>query len=91
MLLIVSEDNGPELSCYGDENVQTPNLDSLAAEGIRFQHAFVTHPVCSCSRSSILTGLYPHQNGQIGLATHKYAMFRQFPNRWPKCCARRMR
>ena len=69
------------LAATAIENVQTPNLDGLAAEGIRFQHAFVTHPVCSCSQQqAILTGLYPHQNGQIGLATHKYAMFRHFPN-----------
>jgi len=80
VLLIVSEDNGPELSCYGDKNVRTLHLDELASQGVRFEHAFVTHPVCSCSRSSILTGLYPHRNGQIGLATHKYAMFRDFPN-----------
>ena len=80
VLLIVSEDNGPELSCYGDNNVKTPNLDRLAAEGVLFQNAYITQAVCSPSRSSIFTGLYPHQNGQIGLATHKYAMYRKYPN-----------
>ena len=80
VLLIVSEDNGPELSCYGDPNVQTPHLDALARQGVRFQNAYVTLSVCSPSRSSIFTGLYPHQNGQLGLATHKYAMFEPFPN-----------
>ena len=80
VLLIVSEDNGPQLGCYGDRFVRTPHLDRLAASGVRFANAFVTHAVCSSSRSSILTGLYPHQNGQIALATHQYAMFRAFDN-----------
>ena len=75
VLLIVSEDNGPHLGCYGDLFVDTPHLDQLAAEGIRFSNAYTTQAVCSPARASILTGLYPHQNGQIGLATHKYAMF----------------
>ena len=79
ILLIVSEDNGPELGCYGDKYACTPNLDQLAAEGIRFETAYVTQAVCSPSRGSILTGLYPHQNGQIGLATHQFQMFREWP------------
>jgi N-sulfoglucosamine sulfohydrolase len=75
VLLIVSEDNGPELGCYGDRFARTPHLDHLAAEGARFEHAYVTQAGCSQSRSSILTGLYPHQNGQIALATHRFRMF----------------
>jgi N-sulfoglucosamine sulfohydrolase len=81
ILLIVSEDNGPELGCYGDPHARTPNLDRLASEGVLFENAFVPYSVCSPSRASFLTGLYPHQNGQIGLATHKFAMYReQTPN-----------
>ena len=80
VLLIVSEDNGAHLGCYGDRNVKTPHLDRLAAEGVRFERAFVTTASCSESRSSILTGLYPHQNGQIGLATHRYSMYPGVPN-----------
>ena len=75
VLLIVSEDNGPELGCYGDPYARTPNLDRLASEGVRFERAFVPYSVCSPSRAAFLTGLYPHQNGQIGLATHKFAMY----------------
>lgn len=75
--MIVSEDHCPTLGCYGDETVPTPHLDKLAARGVRFSRAFVTLAGCSQSRSSILTGLYPHQNGQIGLATHKYHMIRK--------------
>jgi len=80
VLLITSEDHGPHLSCYGDPNVRTPQLDRLASQGVRFANAYVTYSVCSPSRGSILTGLYAHQNGQIGLATHKFAMFRKWPN-----------
>ncbi len=80
ILLIVSEDNGPHLSCYGDSNVSTPHLDRLAAEGIRFTNAYTTQAVCSPGRASIHTGLYPHQNGQIGLATHRYFTFDGLPN-----------
>ena len=80
ILLIVSEDNGPELGCYGDPYVQTPVLDGLAEEGVRFENASVPYSVCSPSRACFLTGLYPHQNGQIGLATHKFAMYLEWPN-----------
>lgn len=81
ILLIVSEDNGPELGCYGDRSARTPNLDRLASQGMRFEHAFVPYSVCSPSRACFLTGLHAHQNGQIGLATHKFALYRDdIPN-----------
>ena len=75
ILLIVSEDNGPELGCYGDPYVKTPVLDRLAANGIRFNRAYVPQAGCSQSRAALLTGLYPHQNGQIGLATWKFRLY----------------
>ena len=75
ILLIVSEDNGPELGCYGEPFVQTPVLDRLAADGVRFQNAYVPQAGCSQSRAAFLTGLYPHQNGQIGLATWTFRMY----------------
>ena len=77
ILLIVSEDNGPELGCYGEATVQTPVLDKLAANGVRFENAYVPQAGCSQSRAALLTGLYPHQNGQIGLATWKFRMYRE--------------
>ena len=76
ILLIVSEDNGPELGCYGEPFVQTPVLDRLAADGVRFANAYVPQAGCSQSRAAYLTGLFPHQNGQIGLATWKFRMYR---------------
>jgi N-sulfoglucosamine sulfohydrolase len=69
ILLITGDDLGLQLGCYGDHTITTPNMDRLATEGVRFEAAYVTQSSCSSSRSSIFTGLYPHQNGQIGL-TH---------------------
>jgi hypothetical protein len=76
ILLIVSEDHGPELGCYGDPYAKTPRLDALAAEGVRFDRAFVAQAGCSPSRASFLTGLYPHEHGQVGLATWGFRLYR---------------
>jgi hypothetical protein len=75
VLLIVSEDHGQDLGCYGNNVVKTPNIDFLASEGVRFNNAYTTYSVCSPSRSSIITGLYPHQNGQMGLASCSFRMY----------------
>ncbi|AEL26176.1 sulfatase family protein [Cyclobacterium marinum] len=80
ILLIVSEDHGQDIGAYGNEIVTTPNIDLLAENGVMFLNAYTTYSVCSPSRSSILTGLYPHQNGQIGLATHDFEMYKSFEN-----------
>ncbi len=52
-----------DFGCYGNPNAQTPNIDRLAANGLRFTSAFLTASSCSPSRSSIATGRYPHNNG----------------------------
>jgi N-sulfoglucosamine sulfohydrolase len=79
ILLITGDDLGPQLGCYGDHTITTPNVDLLAAEGVRFEAAYITQSSCSSSRSSIFTGLYPHQNGQIGLAHRGFTMNRAWP------------
>lgn len=56
ILWIVSEDNGPFLGCYGDENAKTPNLDRLAGKGIRYTNFFANAPVCAVARSSWIFG-----------------------------------
>lgn len=55
---IVADDLSPELGCYGYEGVSTPNIDRLATDGIRFNLAFSTAPVCSASRTAFQTGQY---------------------------------
>ena len=57
------EDIGPMMGCYGDEYARTPVFDRLAAEGIRYTKAHSVAPVCSTSRSSIITGMYPSTLG----------------------------
>lgn len=79
VLLIISEDNGLQFGCYGDFTVPTPHVDALASSGVRFERAYCTQAVCSPSRASIYTGLYPHQHGQIGLATHQFTMVGDVP------------
>lgn len=68
ILLITADDLGCLLSCYGEKRITTPKLDALAAAGVRFANAYVAESSCSQSRAALLTGRWPHQNGQVGLA-----------------------
>jgi len=61
ILWIVTEDIGCDMACYGTKGVHTPHMDQLAAEGLLYTRAYTTASVCSPSRSSFMTGLYPHQ------------------------------
>ncbi|MEM1061991.1 MAG: sulfatase [Planctomycetota bacterium] len=70
VLWIMLEDWGPEMSCYGTPGIETPVCDALAAEGVRYMRAFTTSPVCSTSRSAMMTGF--HQN-TIGAQQHRTA------------------
>jgi N-sulfoglucosamine sulfohydrolase len=67
VVLIIADDLGRDLGCYGNQAIRTPNLDKLAKRGVLFTRAYSTVSSCSPSRASILTGLYTHQNGQYGL------------------------
>lgn len=72
ILFITADDLGwRDLSCYGNRNIKTPNLDRLAREGARFTRAFVVSSSCAPSRASFITGQYPHTHGVTGL-THIY-------------------
>ncbi len=64
IILILADDLGwSDLACYGNKFHETPNLDQLAAEGIRFTDAYAASPVCSPSRAAILTGRHPARTG----------------------------
>jgi arylsulfatase A-like enzyme len=54
----VVDDMSANFSCYGEKLIGTPNVDRLAAEGVRFSNSFVTAPVCSACRSALITGMY---------------------------------
>ena len=59
VLFIAVDDMRPELGCYGNKIVKTPNMDRLAARGIVFNHAYCQQAVCSPSRTSLMTGRRP--------------------------------
>lgn len=63
VLLLLTDDQSYHLSCVGTPGIHTPHVDGLAAEGVLFTRAYATCASCSPSRSSILTGMYPHSNG----------------------------
>lgn len=74
VLLVTADDLGLQLSSYGDPHIRTPRLDELAASGVMFRTAWVTHASCSSSRSSMFSGMYPHTTGQIGLANAGFTL-----------------
>jgi N-sulfoglucosamine sulfohydrolase len=63
ILLLIGEDTGRHLGCYGDPCGRTPHLDALAREGARFENAFAHCPVCAPSRGSLVSGRYPWSLG----------------------------
>lgn len=62
VILLIGDDMSPDFGCFGGP-AYTPNIDRLAANGLRFKNAYVTASSCSPSRSSIITGRYPHNHG----------------------------
>src|SRR6184192_682185 len=71
ILWFIAEDLGPELACYGTQEVWTPNLDQLAREGVRYTRAYTTAPVCSASRSAFMTGMYQTTIGAHNHRSHR--------------------
>src|SRR5437867_1554533 len=64
IVFILADDLGyHDLGCYGGTAIRTPHIDRLAAEGIRLTDFYMASPVCTPSRSAILTGRYPYRNG----------------------------
>jgi arylsulfatase A-like enzyme len=63
LFLFTDEQRADTLAAYGNSRIAMPNLNALAEESILFERAYCTQPICTPSRSSIMTGVYPHSNG----------------------------
>jgi arylsulfatase A-like enzyme len=63
LFLMTDDQRWDAMSCAGNKILKTPNMDRLAEGGVRFSQAFVTNPLCSPSRGTILTGMYSHSHG----------------------------
>lgn len=74
IIVITSHDTGRHLGCYGVSEVNTPNIDALAASGVKFNRHFATVPICSASRASMMTGQYPQTNGLLDLTGFGWAI-----------------
>lgn len=77
VVVLIADDLGFQLGCYGNTKIRTPNIDGLAKNGVRFSNAFAAVSSCSPSRATLYTGLHTHTNGQYGLAhaTHNFHTF----------------
>ena len=81
ILLIFSDDHAKKaLSCYGNQDIQTPALDRIANEGMRFEHALTPNSFCTPARAAALTGKYSHRNG----VTHLNQRFDGSQQTFPK-------
>jgi arylsulfatase A-like enzyme len=75
LVFILTDNQGAwTLGCYGNKDIQTPHIDQLAAEGIRFTRALSSNPVCSPTRATFLTGLIPSQHGVHSFLDPQYMM-----------------
>ncbi|MFH1719398.1 MAG: sulfatase-like hydrolase/transferase [Planctomycetota bacterium] len=83
ILWVTSEDNGPALGCYGDTFADTPNIDSIAAQGMIYERAWSNAPVCAPARTTIISGVYPpslgaqHMRSQVDMPSFM-KMYPQF-------------
>ncbi|PKQ64792.1 hypothetical protein BZG02_02740 [Labilibaculum filiforme] len=76
ILILFLDDLDPDFGCYGNKLTQTPNIDQLAGEGMRFTRAYATAPVCSPSHTSLFTGCYA---STVGCPQHRSSYIDKLP------------
>ena len=76
VLFIAVDDLLPQLGCYGAQRIQSPHIDRLAEEGLRFEHAYCQTAICMVSRASLMSGYYPQKNKMY----LRKALFEHIPN-----------
>lgn len=69
LMIMPDQQRADCIGCFGNPNIQTPNIDALASRGTKFTNAYANHPVCGPSRVNLMTGWYPHTRGHRTL-TH---------------------
>lgn len=69
LMIMPDQQRADCIGCFGNTHIQTPNIDALAARGVKFENAYANHPVCGPSRVNLMTGWYPHTRGHRTL-TH---------------------
>lgn len=79
ILFLPDQQRADTIACYGGVKVPAPNLNKLASEAVVFERTYVTHPVCTPSRSSLMTGTWPHINGCMRNSVPLDRRFRVFP------------
>jgi arylsulfatase A-like enzyme len=79
VLFLPDQQRADTIACYGGVKVHSPNLNKLASQSVVFERAYVTHPVCTPSRSSLMTGTWPHINGCTRNSVPLDRRFRVFP------------
>ena len=81
ILLFMADDlSWHDHGCYGNREVNTPNIDRLAAEGMRFEHCYNSAPMCAPTRMSLYTGIHPVRNGAHPNHSHVYPHIKSLPH-----------
>ena len=72
IVIVFTDDQGyQDVGCFGSPLIKTPNIDRMAAEGMKFTDFYVAQPVCGASRAALLTGCYPNRIGMLGAPSHR--------------------